>query len=73
MKTGRFTYGNSDIPYTNAEVSLAAIFTPPYKYSYNQIVSRNSAAQGHMLALPLGTLIARCVTPFLVCKFLNII
>ena len=60
MKTGRFTYGNSFISYANASESLLATFTPPYKYSYNQIVSRRNTAQSHILALPLGILCPVC-------------
>ena len=65
MKTGRFTYGNSFISYANASESLLAMLTPPYKQSYNQIVSRSNAALSHILALPLGIFV-RCVTPFFV-------
>ena len=50
------TYGNSLISYANASESLLAMLTPPYKYPYNQIVSRNNAALSHILALPLGIL-----------------
>ena len=56
VKTGRVTYGNSVISYANASESLLATLTPPYKYPYNQIVSRNDTAQSHILALPLGIL-----------------
>ena len=64
--TGKFTYGNSVTSYATASESLLAMLTPPpYKHSYNQIVSRSNAALSHILALPLGILCARCVTPFL--------
>ena len=33
--------------------------TPPYKPAYNQIVSRDIAIRGHILALPLDMLDAR--------------
>ena len=54
--TGKFTYGNSFISYANTSESLLVTFTPPYKHSYNQIVSRSNAALSHILALPLGIL-----------------
>ena len=54
--TGRFTYGNCFISYANASESSLATLTPPYKHSYNQIVSRSNAALSHILALPLGIL-----------------
>ena len=71
--TGKFTYGNHTLSYANAEESLLANLTPPlYKYSYNQIVSRNNTTQSYILALPLGTLCARCVTLFLcISTFIN--
>ena len=50
------TYGNSVISYAMASESLFAIFTPPYKHFYNQVVSRSNTAQSHILALPLGIL-----------------
>ena len=50
------TYGNSFISYAMASESLLAMLTPPYKQSYNQIVSRSNAAQSHILALQLGIL-----------------
>ena len=60
VKTGRVTYGNSVISYANASESLFAMLTPPCKHPYNQIVSRNSTAQSHILALPLGILCPVC-------------
>lgn len=63
--TGKFTYGSHTLSYATASESLLAMLTPPYKYPYNQIVSRSNAALSHILALPLGILCARCVTPFL--------
>ena len=54
--TGKFTYGNSFISYATASESLLAMLTPPYKYPYNQIVSRSNTALSHILALPLGIL-----------------
>ena len=59
------TYFSGTISNATTSESLLAPFTPPYKYSYNQIVSRSNAAQGYILALPLGIQRARCVTPFL--------
>ena len=50
------TYGNSFISYATASESLFATFTPPYKHSYNQVVSRSNAVLSHILALPLGIL-----------------
>jgi hypothetical protein len=63
--TGKFTYGNHTLSYATTSESLFAMLTPPYKHSYNQIVSRSNAALSHILAIPLGILCARCVTPFL--------
>ena len=54
--TGKFTYGNHTISYATASESLLAMLTPPYKHSYNQIVSRSNTVQSHILALPLGIL-----------------
>ena len=65
------TYGNSFISYAMASESLLAILTPPYKYPYNQIVSRSNTAQSHILALPLGIL-CPVRNAFFLCKFLNI-
>ena len=69
--TGKFTYGNHIISYATASESLLAMLTPPYKHSYNQIVSRSNAALSHILALPLGIL-CPVRNAFFVCKFLNI-
>ena len=52
------TYGNSFISNATASESMLARFTPPYKFSYNQVVSRNNTAQSDILALPLGMLCA---------------
>ena len=54
--TGKFIYGNHTLSYANASESLLAMLTPPYKHSYNQIVSRSNAALSHILALSLGIL-----------------
>jgi hypothetical protein len=51
-------YGNSVISFADAEELLFVNITPPYKYSYNQIVSRSNTAQSDILALPLGMLCA---------------
>ena len=56
MKTGWFTHSNSVISNTNATELLLATFTTPYKYSHNQTISYNSAAQTPILVLPLDTL-----------------
>ena len=69
--TGKFTYSNSTLSYATASESLLVTFTPPYKHSYNQIVSRNNAALSHTLALSLGIL-CPVRNAFFVCKFLNI-
>ena len=58
--TGKFTYGNHTLSYATASESLLATLTPPYKYPYNQIVSRSNTAQSHILALPLGILCPVC-------------
>ncbi len=60
------TYFSDTISNATASESLLAILTPPYKHSYNQIVSRSNAALSHILALPLGIQRVRCVTPFFV-------
>lgn len=52
------TYGNSVISFADAEELLFVNITPPYKFSYNQIVSRSNTAYGDILALPLGMLCA---------------
>ena len=67
--TGKFTYRSGAISYARAEESVVATITPPCKHSYNQVVSRRNAALSHILALPLGTLSDRCVTPFLCANF----
>ena len=64
------TYGNNFISYANASESLLAMLTPPYKHSYNQIVSRSNTVLSHILALPLGIL-CPVRNAFFVCKFLN--
>lgn len=69
---GKFTYGNSFISNATASESLLAMLTPPpYKHSYNQIVSRSNTVLSHILALPLGIL-CPVRSAFFVCKFLNI-
>ena len=52
------TCGNSVISFADAEELLFVNITPPYKFSYNQVVSRSNTAQSDILALPLGTLYA---------------
>ena len=54
--TGKFTYGNNFISNATTSESLFTTFTPPYKHSYNQIVSRSNTVLSHILALPLGIL-----------------
>ena len=52
------TYGNSVISFADAEELLFVNITPPYKFSYNQVVSRSNTARSDILALPLGMLCA---------------
>ena len=49
------TYFSGTLSYATTSESLLAMLTP-YKYPYNQIVSRSNAALSHILALPLGIL-----------------
>ena len=58
------TYSNSVVACARAEASRFAMLTPPYK-SYNQRVNLTRKAKERIWALPLGTLCAGCVKPFL--------
>ena len=58
------TYSKSVRTCATAEVSHFIVFTPPYK-SYNQSVRLTDKTNVYIWALPLGTLCAGLVMPFL--------
>ena len=66
------TYSNSVVACARAEASRFAMLTPPPFKSYNQIVILTRKAKERIWALPLGTLCAGCVMPFLcISTFIN--